>query len=105
MIMHRHMRIGISTAVFIILVVFVSSKLTRAMPGSISDKAASAGTQTGTGSAQEFELIATGGYRVEDLDWNISGFNYRFSQHWALNANFDYLDWSTEDGTSKFFFC
>ena len=104
MMMYRLTKIIIWTAAFLILVILGSSELTRAMPGSISDKAASAGTQTGTGSALEFELIATGGYRVDDWDWNISGFNYRFSQHWALNANFDYLDWSTEGDTSKFFF-
>ena len=33
-----------------------------------------------------------------------AGFNFRFTQHWALNLNFDYLDWSTNDGTNKIFF-
>ena len=73
MIMHRHTKINIWTAIFIILVVLVSSNLTWALPGSISDKAASAKTQTGTGPPLEFELITTGGYRVDELDWNIAG--------------------------------
>jgi len=33
-----------------------------------------------------------------------AGFNFVLHQHWALNFNFDYQDWSTDDGTSKVFF-
>ena len=32
-----------------------------------------------------------------------AGFNFVLHQHWALNFNFDYQDWSTDDGTIKFF--
>jgi outer membrane autotransporter protein len=32
-----------------------------------------------------------------------AGINYRLTQHWALNFNFDYQDWSTDSGTIKFF--
>ena len=33
-----------------------------------------------------------------------AGFNFVLHQHWALNFNFDYQDWSTDNGTSKVFF-
>ena len=32
-----------------------------------------------------------------------AGINYMLTQHWALNFNFDYQDWSTDSGTIKFF--
>ena len=32
-----------------------------------------------------------------------TGFNLVLSQHWALNVNLDYQDWSTDEGTIKFF--
>jgi len=32
-----------------------------------------------------------------------AGFNCMLNQHWALNLNFDYQDWSTDSGTIKFF--
>lgn len=32
-----------------------------------------------------------------------AGINCMLTQHWALNLNFDYQDWSTDSGTIKFF--
>jgi hypothetical protein len=32
-----------------------------------------------------------------------AGFNLVLNQHWALNVNLDYQDWSTDEGTIKFF--
>ena len=32
-----------------------------------------------------------------------AGFNFVLNQRWALNVNFDYQDWSTDNGTSKVF--
>ena len=73
MTMHRFTIISIWLAVFISPLVLVPWKAASAMPGSISKKAASGQTQTVAASPLEFELIATGGYRVDELDWNISG--------------------------------
>jgi hypothetical protein len=37
--------------------------------------------------------------------WKIgAGFNLWLHRNWALNFNFDYQDWSTDDGTDKVFF-
>ena len=44
-----------------------------AEPGSLSETTAPAPTQTATRWPFEIEFIATGGYRVDDLDWNIAG--------------------------------
>ncbi|MGB5745910.1 MAG: hypothetical protein WBM69_02935 [Desulfobacterales bacterium] len=33
-----------------------------------------------------------------------AGLNCVLNQYWALNVNFDYQDWSTDNGTSKVFF-
>jgi hypothetical protein len=59
--------------VFITLMVLVSSRVSLAGPGSLSEKTASLHTQAGAGWPLEIEFIATGGYRVDDLDWNIAG--------------------------------
>lgn len=71
--MHKHTRTRIWLIVFINLVVFVPSRVSLAEPGSLPAGTASIHTQTSTGWPLEIEFIATGGYRVDDLDWNIAG--------------------------------
>jgi len=71
--MHKHTRTRIWLIVFINLVVFVSSRVSLAESGSLPTGTASIHTQTSTGWPLEIEFIATGGYRVDDLDWNIAG--------------------------------
>lgn len=73
MIMHLHIKIIIWVAVLIKLVGLVPSQEAIAEPGPNSKRTATAQTQTGTGLPLEFELIATGGYREDKLDWNIAG--------------------------------
>jgi len=71
--MHRHAIINIWVVVLINLAVFIPSQAAMAETGSLSESTASVDTQTSTGWPLEIEFIATGGYRVDDLDWNIAG--------------------------------
>lgn len=48
---------------------------------------------------KSFEHDADGDGIVISAGWNIV-----WSDHWALNANFDYQDWSTDHGTDRTFF-
>jgi hypothetical protein len=48
---------------------------------------------------KSFEHDADGDGIVISAGWNIV-----WSHHWALNANFDYQDWSTDHGTDRTFF-
>lgn len=73
MIMPKPTATHIWPMVFITLLVLVSSRVSLAEPGSLSDRTASLHTQTSAGWPLEIEFIATGGYRVDDLDWNIAG--------------------------------
>ena len=79
--------------------------------------------------ARRFEIYFTYEYHWADFDaegnWNLredlahpksfkhdtdgdgyvirTGFNFTLNQHWALNFNYDYQDWTMDDGTSKVF--
>jgi hypothetical protein len=48
---------------------------------------------------KSFEHDADGDGIVLSAGWNVV-----WSDHWALNANFDYQDWSTDHGTDRTFF-
>ena len=48
---------------------------------------------------KSFEHDADGDGIVISAGWNVV-----WSYHWALNANFDYQDWSTDHGTDRTFF-
>jgi len=71
--MHKHTRTNIWIAVYINLMIFVPSQVSLAEEGSLSAMRASAHAQPVNRRPLEMEFIATGGYRVDDLDWNIAG--------------------------------
>jgi len=48
---------------------------------------------------KSFEHEADGHGIILSAGWNVV-----WSDHWALNANFDYQDWSTDHGTDRTFF-
>jgi hypothetical protein len=48
---------------------------------------------------KSFEHDADGDGIVLSAGWNVV-----WNDHWALNANFDYQDWSTDHGTDRTFF-
>lgn len=48
---------------------------------------------------KSFEHDADGHGIILSAGWNVV-----WSDHWALNANFDYQDWSTDHGTDRTFF-
>jgi hypothetical protein len=73
MIMHPHIKIIIGVAVLIELAGWAPSQVAMAEPGPGSETTAAVQTPTGTGLPLEFKFTATGGYRVDDLDWNIAG--------------------------------
>ena len=71
--MRKHIASFLGIAAMVSMMVFATSQLTMAGSHALSYTSASATANKATRLAPETEFIVTGGYRVDDLDWNIAG--------------------------------
>jgi len=114
--MQKHQNRIIWMVALINLMMWPTAQVTMAESAFLSRDSASISIDNETSLPIETEFIISGGYRRDDLDWNIAGdtdgngfiigagLNCVLNQYRALNVNFNYQDWSTDNGTSKVYF-